>query len=47
MRRPVQREAALRSADLQRVVLVALFGAAIGPVALAWGLQRTQRDQRV
>jgi drug/metabolite transporter (DMT)-like permease len=41
LRRPVQREAALRNADLRRVVLMALFGAAAGPVALAWGLQRT------
>jgi drug/metabolite transporter (DMT)-like permease len=41
LRRPVQKEAALRSGDLRRVVLMALFGAAIGPVALAWGLQRT------
>jgi len=41
LRRPVQQEAALRSGDLRRVVLMALFGAAIGPVALAWGLQRT------
>jgi drug/metabolite transporter (DMT)-like permease len=41
LRRPVQREAALRNADLRRVVLMALFGAAVGPVALAWGLQRT------
>jgi len=40
-RRPVQREAALRRADVRRVTLMALFGAAIGPVALAWGLQRT------
>jgi len=41
LRRPVQQEAGLRSGDLRRVVLMALFGAAIGPVALAWGLQRT------
>ena len=41
MRRPVQREAALRRADSRRVVWMALFGAAIGPAALAWGLQRT------
>jgi drug/metabolite transporter (DMT)-like permease len=40
-RRPVEREAALRAIDLRRVALMALFGAAIGPVALAWGLQRT------
>jgi drug/metabolite transporter (DMT)-like permease len=40
-RRPVEREAALHAIDLRRVALMALFGAAIGPVALAWGLQRT------
>jgi len=41
LRRPVEREAALRATDLRRVVCMALFGAAIGPAALAWGLQRT------
>ena len=41
LRRPVEREAALRRADLRRLALMALFGAVIGPVALAWGLQRT------
>jgi drug/metabolite transporter (DMT)-like permease len=40
-RRPARREAALHRADLPRVVWLALFGAAIGPVALAWGLQHT------
>lgn len=40
-RRPARREAALRRADLPRVAWLALFGAAIGPVALAWGLQHT------
>jgi len=40
-RRPVEREAVLRPSDLRWVGLMALFGAAIGPVALAWGLQRT------
>jgi drug/metabolite transporter (DMT)-like permease len=40
-RRPVEREAGLHAIDLRRVALMALFGAAIGPVALAWGLQRT------
>jgi drug/metabolite transporter (DMT)-like permease len=34
-------EASLRRADLPRVALMALFGAALGPFALAWGLQRT------
>jgi len=41
LRQPVEREAALRRGDLSRLVLMALFGAALGPVALAWGLQRT------
>lgn len=41
LRRPVEREARLLRADVGRLVLVALFGAVLGPVALAWGLQRT------
>jgi drug/metabolite transporter (DMT)-like permease len=41
LRQPVEREAALRRGDLPRLVLMALFGAAVGPVALAWGLQHT------
>ena len=41
LRRPVEREAALRRADLARLASMALFGAGIGPVALAWGLQHT------
>jgi drug/metabolite transporter (DMT)-like permease len=41
LRRPAQREAALRRSDMPRVAWMALFGAAIGPVALAWGLQHT------
>lgn len=41
LRRPVEREAALRRDDLKRLAWMALFGAAIGPVALAWGLQHT------
>lgn len=41
LREPVQREAALRRADLPRLGWMALFGAVIGPVALAWGLQHT------
>jgi drug/metabolite transporter (DMT)-like permease len=40
-RRPAQREAALRRSDMPRVAWMAFFGAAIGPVALAWGLQHT------
>jgi drug/metabolite transporter (DMT)-like permease len=41
MRHPPEREAALRRADLSRIAAMAVFGAVIGPVALAWGLQRT------
>lgn len=41
MREPVQREAALRRADLPRLGWMALFGAVLGPVALSWGLQHT------
>ena len=40
-RRRVEREAALRSGDAPRVLTVAFFGAALGPAAFAWGLQRT------
>lgn len=41
MRRPIEREARVQRADAPRLAWMALFGAAIGPVALAWGLQRT------
>ena len=41
MRRPPEREAALRRSDLPRMLAMAVFGAVVGPVALAWGLQRT------
>jgi drug/metabolite transporter (DMT)-like permease len=41
MRQPRGKEARLRRADLGRVAAMALFGAVIGPVALAWGLQHT------
>lgn len=40
-RRPAHREARLVRADLPRLLAMAAFGAAVGPVALAWGLQRT------
>lgn len=40
-RRPAGREARLQRADLPRLLAMAAFGAVIGPVALAWGLQRT------
>lgn len=41
LRQPVEREAALHRADFRRLAWMALFGSAIGPVALAWGLQHT------
>jgi drug/metabolite transporter (DMT)-like permease len=41
LRQPLEREARLRRADLPRIVAMAGFGAVLGPVALAWGLQRT------
>jgi len=41
LRQPVHREAALRRADLPRLGWMALFGAVVGPVALAWGLRHT------
>jgi drug/metabolite transporter (DMT)-like permease len=41
LRQPVQKEARLQGSDAQRLLAMALFGAVIGPVALAWGLQRT------
>lgn len=41
MRQPSQLEAKLQRADLPRLLTMAGFGAVIGPVALAWGLQRT------
>lgn len=34
------REARLVCADIPRLLMVAFFGAVVGPVALAWGLQR-------
>jgi drug/metabolite transporter (DMT)-like permease len=35
------REASVRASDAPRLIAMAAFGAALGPVALAWGLQRT------
>jgi drug/metabolite transporter (DMT)-like permease len=40
-RLPPEREARLRRSDWPRVGAMAGFGAVLGPVALAWGLQRT------
>ncbi len=41
LRRPPAREAQLTRADAPRLLSVAALGAVMGPVALAWGLQRT------
>ena len=41
IRQPIEREARVQRSDASRLALMALFGAVIGPVALAWGLQRT------
>lgn len=40
-RQRVEREARLRRSDLPRLLAMAGFGAVLGPVALAWGLQHT------
>ena len=40
-RQRIEREARLQRGDLPRLLAMAAFGAAIGPVALAWGLQNT------
>lgn len=41
LRQPVEQEARIRLGDARSLLWMACFGAAIGPVALAWGLQRT------
>ena len=41
LRQPVTREARLIRPDLPRLLAMAAFGAVLGPVALAWGLQHT------
>jgi drug/metabolite transporter (DMT)-like permease len=41
LRRTAAREARLARGDLPRLLAMAAFGAVIGPVALAWGLQHT------
>lgn len=41
LRRPPDREASVRRTDAPRLILMAIFGAGLGPVALAWGLQHT------
>lgn len=40
-RKPREREARVRRADVPRLLAMAGFGAVLGPVALAWGLQHT------
>jgi drug/metabolite transporter (DMT)-like permease len=40
-RQRIEREARLQPADLPRLIAMAGFGAVVGPVALAWGLQHT------
>lgn len=41
MRQPAEREARLQRGDAGRLLAMAFFGAVVGPVALAWGLQHT------
>lgn len=41
LRRPAEHEARVLRADFPRLLAVAFFGAILGPVAMAWGLQRT------
>lgn len=41
LRQRAEREARVLRSDSARLLAMALFGAVIGPVALAWGLQRT------
>ncbi len=40
-RRRIEREARVMKSDVPRLIAVAFFGAVVGPVALAWGLQHT------
>lgn len=40
-RQRIDQEARLQRADLPRLIAMAGFGAVVGPVALAWGLQHT------
>lgn len=41
LRKPVEKEARVLRSDLPRLLAVGFFGAVIGPVGMAWGLQRT------
>ena len=46
LRQPIYREARVQRSDAWRLLLMAIFGAGIGPVALAWGLQRAEPVRR-
>lgn len=41
LKKPAKLEAGLRKTDIPRLMAMAVTGAVIGPVALAWGLQHT------
>lgn len=41
LRQPATREARVTPSDAPRLLWMSFFGAVLGPVALAWGLQRT------
>ena len=41
LRHRIEREASVQRSDFPRLMAMAAFGAVIGPVALAWGLQRS------
>lgn len=41
LRQPAEKEARVLRSDMPRLLAVAMFGAVLGPAALAWGLQRT------
>ncbi len=41
LRRPLSQEARVQRGDLKSLLAMAALGAVVGPVALAWGLQRT------
>ncbi len=41
LRQPASREAQVKRSDAPRLIAMAFMGAVVGPVALAWGLQRT------
>lgn len=41
LRQPASREAQVKRSDARRLIAMAFMGAVLGPVALAWGLQRT------